>query len=211
MNESTARQRRRYTWADYRTWYDEQRWEIIGGEAYLMSPSPTYRHQRVVGNFARDLGIHFKGQTCQAITAPMDVVLSEEDVVQPDLLVVCDPRQIKRTHIEGAPTLAVEILSGDSAARDRLLKLALYARSGVKEYWIVTPWPSLVEVLLLEGTRYVVHEVLGKGQTLVSPTFPDLRIDLQDVFDFPLEPGEEPPLAKEPPAPPYHAAARATS
>lgn len=203
MSDSTARERRRYTVADYQTWNDNQRWELIGGEAYLMSPSPTSRHQRIVSDLCRQMASYFKGKTCQLYVSPMDVVLSDEDVVQPDLLVVCDPRQIKRTQIVGAPTLVVEILSDSTASRDRLLKLDLYARSGVKEYWIVTPWPSLVEVLLLEGTRYVVHKVFDKDDTLNSPTFPDLKIELRDVFDFPLEPGEEPPAVHEPPAPAY--------
>jgi Uma2 family endonuclease len=208
MSESTANPRRRYTWADYQAWPDDERWEIIGGEAYLMSPSPTSRHQLILRELCRQLANHFKGKTCHLLVSPMDVVLSDEDIVQPDLLVVCNPSQIKRTHIEGAPTLVAEILSDSSTSRDRLLKLNLYARAGVKEYWIVTPWPSLVEVLLLEGTRYVVHKVFGKDDTLTSPTFPDMSVTLKDVFDFPLEPGEEPPVAKEPPAPKYQTATR---
>ena len=84
-----------------------------------------------------------------------------------------------------------------------MLKLNLYARAGVKEYWIVTPYPSLIEVLLLEGGRYVVHKVFSKDDILTSPTFPNLQVELTDVFDFPLEPGEEPPVVKEPPAPRY--------
>lgn len=135
----------------------------------------------------------------------MDVHLSDEDVVQPDLLVVCNPEQIKPTRIDGAPALVVEIVSPSTTTRDRLLKLNLYARTGVKEYWIVTPWPSLVEVLVLEGVRYFVHKVFGKDQTLVSATFPELKIDLTGVFDFPLEPGEEPPVVREPPPPAYQA------
>lgn len=232
MSERASQSKRRYTWGDYQTWPDDERWEIIGGEAFLlssrprtgkeliqaeqaalhaMSPSPIYRHQRVATNLTRELGIHFKGHRCQLIGAPMDVVFSEEDVVQPDLMVVCSAGQIKRTHIEGAPALVVEILSDASASRDRLEKLNLYARAGVKEYWIVTPHPSLVEVLWLEGGRYVVHKVFGKDDTLTSPTFPEMRIALADVFDFPLEPREEPPIVKEPPAPKYRATASAAT
>jgi Uma2 family endonuclease len=145
MSESAAK-KTRYSWADYQTWDDDRRWEIIGGEAYLMSPSPMARHQLVSGELQRQMMNYLKGKRCRLLNAPMDVVLSEENVVQPDLLVVCEPEKITRTHIAGAPTLVVEILSDSSAARDRLLKLGLYARYGVAEYWIVTPWPSLVEV-----------------------------------------------------------------
>jgi len=204
MSQPSVKPHCHYTWTDYQTWDDDQRWEIIGGDAYLMS-SPTSRHQRVVGELHRQMANLLHGKRCQLFISPMDVMLAEEDVVQPDLLVVCEPQQIKRTHIAGAPTLVVEILSASSTSRDRLLKLDLYARTGVKEYWIVTPWPSLVEVLVLEGNRYVVHKVFGKDQTLVSATFPELKIDLTGVFDFPLEPGEEPPVVREPPAPAYRA------
>jgi Uma2 family endonuclease len=203
MSETARQYAARYTWTDYQSWDDNQRWEIIDGEAYLMSPSPTSRHQQIVTEFSRQMANYFKGKPCRLLVSPMDVVLSEEDVVQPDLLVVCDPGRIKRTHISGAPTLAVEVLSDSSAFRDRMLKTRLYARAGVKEFWIVTPWPSMVEVFVLRGERYELREVLGKGQTLVSPSFPEVPIMLSDVFDFPLEPGEEPLVAREPPRPKY--------
>jgi Uma2 family endonuclease len=74
----------------------------------------------------------------------------------------------------------------------------------VKEYWIVTPWPASVEVLLLDGSTYRLQGVFGKDDALVSPTFPDLRIRLADVFNFPLEPHEQPPKVREPP-PKYRA------
>ena len=203
MTGSTARQHGRYTWSDYCSWDDGQRWEIIGGDAYLMSPSPTSRHQDIVRELFLQMGSHFKGRSCRVYSAPLDVVLSDEDVVQPDILVVCEPGQIKRTHIQGAPALAVEIVSEHSARTDRMLKLQLYARAGVREYWIVTPWPSLVEVLLLQDGKYQVYGVYGKDNVLVSPSFPELKVDLKDVFNFPLEPGEEPPVVREPPAPVY--------
>ena len=207
MSEAAVKLQTRYTWSDYRTWNDDQRWEIIGGDAYLMSPSPTYRHQRLSGKLYRQMANHFTGRRCEVLAAPMDVVLSEEDVVQPDLLVVCDTNQIKRTHIEGAPSLVVEILSGSSERLDRRLKLELYARAGVKEYWLVSPFPSYVEVLVLDGATYRIARVVAKEQELLSPTFPDLKVALRDVFDFPLEPGEEPPVAREPPGSAYRAGA----
>src|ERR1043166_7249546 len=202
MSEMAANSGRRYTWSDYRTWNNDKRWEIISGQALLMG-SPTSRHQRISRELGRQLANYFKGKPCELFTAPMDVVLSEEDVVQPDHLIVCDANQIKRTHIEGPPTLVVEIVSGDSGLRDRMLKLSLYARSSVKEYWIITPWPSTVEGLTLQGQHYLVHHVYGKEDTLISATFPDLQISLPAVFDFPLEAGEEPPAFHEPPAPRY--------
>ena len=86
--------------------------------------------------------------------APTDVKLSEEDIVQPDLIVVCDANRIKPTHIEGPPTLVIEVLSPSTQAYDRVRKLRLFAASGVQEVWLVTPHPSLVEVLTLDGASY---------------------------------------------------------
>ena len=193
----TATARRLYDWDDYRSWPDEKRWEIIGGEVFDMTPAPTPRHQTVTGEIFAHLHAHFAGKPCRPFMAPVDVRLSEKDVVQPDLVVVCDREQIKRTHIEGAPTLAVEILSESTALYDRTLKLRLYARSGVKEVWLVTPYPWLVEVLLLDGASYRVAGNYTKTDTLASPTFPDLAMKLGKVFDFPLEPGEEIQMVRE--------------
>jgi Uma2 family endonuclease len=190
----------RYTWRDYQSWSDGQRWELIGGEAFAMSPAPNTRHQRISGELTFAFVGHFRGKKCQPFAAATDVKLSEQDVVQPDLLVVCDPNQIKPTHIEGAPTLVVEILSHASVAHDRIRKMELYARFGVKEAWIVTPHPPVVEIFVLDGTAYRRAAAYGKDDELVSPTFPDLRIPLEPVFDFPPEPGDAKPMVAEDPA-----------
>lgn len=200
MSEPARKAERRFTWADYQTWPDDERWEIVDGAAYAMSPSPTFRHQSILREIAGPMIAFFKGRKCQLMLSPLDVKLSEEDVVQPDLLVVCNSSQIKRAHVEGPPALVVEILSPSSTVHDRLRKTQLYARSGVKEFWLVTPYPSLVEVLLLKGRTYRIEAAYAKEDTLISPSFPGLRIKLADVFNFPLEPGEETPVVREPPA-----------
>lgn len=209
MSEAADKLHPRYTWSDYKSWNDDQRWQIINGKAYLMSPVTLTRHQLVSGQLLFQLANYFAGKKCEVLSGPIDLVLSEDDVVQPDLLVVCDPSQIKRTHIEGAPALVVEILSPSSEFLDRRLKLELYARTGVKEYWVVSPFPSYVEVLVLDGSKYRVEHVVAREQALISPTFPDLKIALKSVFDFPLEPGEEPPVVRQPPSPAYRANAPA--
>lgn len=191
-----------YGWVDYRSWDDGKRWEIIGGEAFAMSPAPTTRHQGILIELSAQMLDHFRDKRCVVFAAPTDVKLSEEDVVQPDLLVVCDKRKVKPTHIEGAPALIVEILSPSSALADRTLKMRLYAKAGVKEVWLVTPYPSLVEVFQLDGKAFKVAGAFGKDDTFGSPTFRDLRLDLKRLFDFPLEPGEEIRVVRETP-PPY--------
>ena len=192
---------KRYTWSDYQTWPADERWEIIGARAYAMSPSPSFRHQAVSGEIHVALVGYFRKKHCRVLNAPIDVRLSDEDIVQPDIVVVCNRQQIKRTHIEGAPTLVVEVVSSSSQLRDRHDKMALYARFGIREYWIVTPFPSLVEVYALEGESYRVHHTYKKGEILHSAQFADLSVDLSQVFDFPLEPEEEQiEETREPPA-----------
>ena len=162
---NTARASRVYTWDDYRAWPDDERWEIIGGEAYAMSPSPTARHQGIQVRLSFGLQAFFRGKTCQIYTAPLDVKLSETDVVQPDILVVCKRGQVKRTHIEGAPALVVEILSESSALHDRTTKMQLYARHGVPEVWLVTPYPSMIEVYHLAGKAYSLVRTYTPSET----------------------------------------------
>jgi len=188
--KATVSKGNHYTWADYRTWPDDERWEIIGGEAHAMTPAPATRHQAISMELTVQLKAYLKGRACMLFAAPTDVKLSDADIVQPDLLVVCEKDKIKHTHIEGAPALVVEILSPSSAFHDRGRKLKLYAASGVREVWIVTPFPPTVEVLVLDGDSYRIASVYGEEDTVRSPVFPDLGIDLNVVFDFPLTPGE---------------------
>ena len=202
---NTATALRAYTWDDYRTWPDDERWEIVGGEAYAMSPSPTARHQTIQLRLSVGLHAFFRGTPCQVFPAPFDVKLSEADVVQPDVLVVCKPEQIRRTHIEGAPALVVEILSESSALRDRTTKMHLYARYGVPEVWLVTPYPSMTEVYQLDGKTYRLVAAYTPPDTLKSPGFPKLKLKLKDVFDFPLEPDEKAAMAVRETPPLYRA------
>lgn len=202
---NTATALKRYTWDDYRAWPDDKRWEVIGGEAYAMSPSPTVRHQIVQAKLVRRLDEFLDGKRCVAIPAPMDVKLSDMDIVQPDVLVVCKPGQIKRTHIEGAPALVVEILSESSALHDRTTKMHLYSRHGIPEVWLVTPYPSIIEVYRLDGEGYRLAGTYTRADTLNSPGFPKLRLRLKDVFDFPLETGEKAAMAVRETPPSYGA------
>ena len=112
----------------------------------------------------------------------MDLKLSESDVVQPDLLLVCEPEQIKPGHIEGAPSLVIEILSPSSMAHDRVRKLRLYARAGVKEYWLIDPTSEILEILHLNGDAYKVALTCTRTDTFQSPSFPDWHIDLEELF-----------------------------
>ena len=199
--------RRRFSWDDYRAWDDGQRWELIGGESYCMSPAPSVRHQMVVGRLFGQLLQHFEGRPCEPLVSPVDVKLSEEDVVQPDIVVICDPSKNLGSHIGGPPDLAVEVLSPSSQRHDRVRKLRLYAASGVREYWLVQPYPAVIEVLELMGTDYRVAGAYTDTETLHSPTFPELALDLSAVFTTLPIPAEEQIDEIRESAPPYDAGA----
>jgi Uma2 family endonuclease len=204
MGTAPADRRDRFTWDDYRKWPDDGRWEIIGGEAFMMAPAPATRHQLLSVRLASALEAFLRGKTCAVYTAPTDVKLSNEDIVQPDLLVVCEVDKVKPTHIEGPPTLVIEILCPSTELMDRGRKLDLYAASGVKEVWLVTPYPSLIEVFVLDRGTYRRTHAFTREQRFRSPSFPDLELDLNVLFDLPVAPEERIQVVREN-RPPYAA------
>ena len=150
-----AQTNQKYTYRDYLTWPDEERWEIIEGRAYptygptaLAAPNAT--HQRLVRKLLLSLGIYLEGKPCEVFVSPFDVVFEEgEDtatVVQPDVLVVCDPKKTANgKRVIGAPDIAIEVLSPSTASKDWMLKTRLYEKQGVREYWIVSPYDQATQ------------------------------------------------------------------
>jgi len=181
-----------YTYRDYLTWPDGERWEVIGGEALSMTPSPSFSHQWVVGRLYALLVAALRGHACVPCVSPLDVVLSEANVVQPDVLVVCDRSKITPRGIVGAPDLVVEVLSASTALRDRRDKRDLYQRFGVREYLLVDAEARVVEHFVLrdDGT-YGKTIVRGADQLLRIGCLGDLEIALADMF----EPAPLPPMA----------------
>jgi Uma2 family endonuclease len=175
----------RYTWSDYRSWRDEERWEIIGGVAYAMSPAPSPRHQTVAGNLFGKLLQHLSGQPCRPFIAPTDVRLTETDVVQPDILVVCDPAKITATHVEGAPEVVVEVLSPATAAKDLRQKRMLYERTGVREYVVVDPLEHYAIRFLLGPDGFDKGTVFGPDERLAFVMLEGLEVALWEVFELP--------------------------
>ncbi len=195
---------RRFSWDDYRAWDDGERWELIGGLPFCMSPAPSSRHQMIVTRLCGHLFQHFEGRSCVPLVSPIDVKLSADDVVQPDIVVVCDRSKIWETHVEGAPTLAIEVLSPSTHRHDRVRKLRLYARAGVREYWLVQPYPAVIEVLQLTGEHYQIAGAYTDTETLYSPAFPELALDLSAVFTLPIPLADRIDEIRES-APPYDA------
>lgn len=172
-----------FTYSDYVHWPEDERWEIIGGEAYVMTPAPTTRHQAILQYLSTQFGNFFKGSGCRPFPAPTDVVFDAQNVVQPDLLVVCDKSKITENNIQGAPDLVVEILSPSTALKDKREKRALYERFGVREYLIIYPAEEIVERFVFGEGRYDTAEVFGWDELLSLAIFPELRLSLWEVFD----------------------------
>jgi Uma2 family endonuclease len=137
----------RFTYSHYRTWPDSERWELIEGHAWAMSPAPKRRHQDFVLSMASMVRSFLIGKPCRVFVAPFDVLLPESDenddevdtVVQPDIVVFCDKSKLTERGARGAPDLIVEVLSPSTSKKDMNEKFNLYERHGVREYWIVDP------------------------------------------------------------------------
>jgi Uma2 family endonuclease len=149
---------RRYTYRDYKTWPDNERWELINGVAYAMTPAPSTSHQSVVLEMSIQVGTYLRGKACRTFVSPIDVFFTYDDgnpddvstIVQPDLLVVCDPKKIRPNGIVGTPDIIVEVLSPSTARHDQITKALLYEQFGVKEFWVVDPTQRLVTKRTLE-------------------------------------------------------------
>ena len=175
---------RKLTYADYRRTPDDERYELVDGEL-IMSPSPNRAHQDICLELGALLHTYVKESGLGKIyIAPFDVVLSETNVVQPDLLFIANERThiITPDNVQGPPNLVVEILSPSTANRDRTLKRALYAQYGVPEYWLVDPDTRTVTVLRLGTAGFTVVDRYGAGETLTSPTLPGFTVNLDDLF-----------------------------
>ena len=172
------------TYEGYLTTPDDARYELLDGEL-VMVPAPLAEHQYVLGNFYFAVrSLVDEGNLGEVYMAPTDVVLSDADVVQPDLLFVSHERAsiITRDNIQGAPDLIIEILSPSTAERDRTIKLDLYAHHRVKEYWLVDPEARTAMVLLLGEHRFEIVGIYGERQTLTSPTLKGLSVHLEGMF-----------------------------
>ena len=175
---------RKFTYADYLIAPDDARYELLDGEL-IMVPAPNRLHQSASLNLSMDLGfIAWRTAIGYIFAAPFDVILSDTDVVQPDVMFVSNARAhiITDDNIRGAPDLVVEILSPSTAERDRTFKRVLYARHGVKEYWMVDTDLRLIYQLLLDVDEFRLAGVFGMCDILVSPTLNGHALNVSDVF-----------------------------
>ena len=180
-----------YTFADCLGWDEKERAEIIGGEVLMMAP-PSRIHQKISGEIFRQLANFLEGKRCEVYSAPFGVRLFEKDgdrpedvdtVVEPDITVVCDTSRLDQHGCKGAPELVMEILSPSSRRHDMLVKLDLYQRAGVREYWIVNPDDKDVQVFLLDGSGlFRVHGFYGREDIARVNVLEGCFIELCKVF-----------------------------
>ena len=182
---------KRYTFADVLTWDERDRIEIIGGEAFMMAP-PSRVHQEISGALFAQLYNFLEGKRCKVYSAPFGVRLFEEDgdnpedvdtMVEPDISVVCDHNKLDDHGCKGAPDLVIEVLSPSTQRHDRLVKLGLYQKAGVREYWVVSPNEQTVQIMIRgSGGVLQLHEVYGSGEVARVNVLDGCFIDLGKVF-----------------------------
>ena len=149
-----------FTYADYLDWEGPERYELIHGEAYMMS-SPTVAHQAILGELLTQFNTWLKGKPCRAFSAPLDVRLfpeednSDDTVVQPDLLVVCDRKKLAKGSVNGPPDLAVEIISPSTSKKELFIKFKAYLEAGIREYWMIDPEEKFAQVHIYENGHYI--------------------------------------------------------
>jgi Uma2 family endonuclease len=187
-NTNLAYKERRYTYADYKDWELKpgERYELIDGIAYAMS-APNTEHQRISAMLTAELYTFLKDKTCRVFAAPFDVRLfyeedeSDDTVVQPDLVVVCDPAKLGKEGYRGAPDVAIEILSPSNTVIEMSRKLDVYHDAGVREYWVIDPDKKLALVYRLKEGQYILQS-LEAEDSILSDALPGLEIRLPEVF-----------------------------
>ena len=174
-----------FTYDDYLALPDDgKRHEIIGGEL-SMTPAPFTDHQRILLNIFRPIDNYVrKRKLGEVLIAPVDVILSMTDVVQPDLIFISrdHSRIITKKNVISAPDLVIEILSGSSAWRDRSIKKSLYEKYGVLEYWIVDPEEQAIEVYVLKENKFILLGRFSRDESMESEVLGGLKIAARGIF-----------------------------
>jgi len=183
-----------YTYADYLTWWFEERVELFKGKIHNVGATPKRIHSEVRGNIVMALWKFIKENNYEFYTAPFDVRLNADQnlphheiytVVQPDIVVICNKDILDDLGANGAPDLIVEILSPSTIKKDYTEKFNLYEENGVKEYWIANPEGRSLQIFHLENDKYIELETYEeKVEVISSKLFTDLKIEMTDVFEY---------------------------
>ena len=187
---SLPEENKKHTYADYLTWPENERWEIIDGVPYMQS-ALKWQHQSISGELHRQISNYLVDKPCRVFAAPFDVCLIEpnqndddiSNIVQPDLVIVCDETKLRKTGYFGVPNLIIEISSPSTTRLDRVVKFNRYEKAGVQEYWIVESDGKYVYVFTLqENKRYGRPGAYTEEDKVQVSVFPDFTVDLKPVF-----------------------------
>jgi Uma2 family endonuclease len=162
---------------------DGRRYEIIEGDLYEM-PSPTWEHATTIMNLILLLAPVVQSFGGQIVTAPLDTFFQGADPVQPDILVILPGSRAVGggRGVQGPPDLLIEVLSPSNRAHDVLTKRSLYARAGVREYWIVDPMERSIELLALDRDDFHTVQVASGDEAVSSKLLPDATLPLAAIF-----------------------------
>lgn len=179
-------EKRKFTYEDYLKTPEDRRYELVEGEL-IMTPSPVPYHQWISKNIEYELERFVReGNLGKVFDAPCDVYFDDENLVQPDILFISKERLhiIGEKNIQGAPDLVIEILSETTAYKDLVKKKRLYAKFGVKEYWIVDPEEKTAEIYSLKDNQFTLIKSVTEKDSLESPLLSGLMINLKKVFEY---------------------------
>jgi len=172
-----------YTYQEYEKLPENVRLEIIDGVVYDMAASPLVKHQVIVLKLAAMFEKFFAGKPCKPFVAPLDVVLDDINVVEPDVFVVCDESKITEKNIKGAPDLVIEVLSPSNIIKDRRTKKWLYEQHRIQEFIIISPMEESAERYWLVDGKYGVAELFNWDESFYSRLVPELYFDLRVIFE----------------------------
>lgn len=191
MSKSIEHVSQKYTYIDYVTWPEDKPMELIDGVPYAMTPAPSRIHQKIIVELIRQISTFLHGKSCEVYVAPFDVRLTNiyeadeviNNVVQPDITIICDKAKLDDKGCKGNPDLIMEIVSPSSVTMDYIKKLYLYEKYSVREYWIIHPIDKIIMVYkLIEKGKYARPEVYQIDEMVKLGIFDDLTVSLADIF-----------------------------
>ena len=189
---SLPKENQSYTYADYLSWPEKERVEILDGTPYLQA-APSRIHQKILSEIHRQIANYLLDKDCEVYPAPFHVVLDPDGefekeadrkhVLEPDISIICDKEMLDERGCKGSPDLIVEIVSPSTVRKDKIEKFNLYEQAGVKEYWIIEPENKIVSVFTLQNNRRFGRPDLYTEENQISVSiFEDLIINLKIVF-----------------------------
>ena len=187
MRTEDYEDKRRYTYADYLEWEGPERFQLINGEVFEMA-SPSVAHQALQVELLTDFNNWLRGKPCRVFGSPLDVRLfpkedkSDNTVVQPDLLVICDQSKLDKGSVNGPPDLVIEIVSPSNTHSELFLKFQYYLKAGVREYWVVDPESKKVSVHVYENGHYI-STIYEDNDRIPVSVLTGLEISLEDLWE----------------------------